>query len=403
MSELLTSCRKPTLEQTRRNFRQNKIVFTYGGSRIDLNSGQADRLNRRRLTHDEPSLHAARGTKWGATMILRHRNAFGMPRGRRGIAALAAATALALPLSVGTISTAQADVVIAPTGINVVASTTNADLGGAVPAVLVQAGAQFTVTVSLSPAGAAFKQDTPLNLTATLDAAVGGSPHGSFSPSQITFPANVSSHTYLDGVSYSAADNGVILTASVAAKGKSSGVTPGSTAPFDVLSTLLTVRHDDPRLATGLGVGNSDCTQATTEPECGIIVLPNDIESPKAALSLGKCTANLGCTSGGQVVQFIADLGARYAPHAPATLIIRCSKQLCRNTNNGIRAFTLKVSLSATGPLDHISQPCVVKGVADNGLNNGDTFCTDYVQSHRDNAGSVLLYLLFTHDMRGSL
>jgi hypothetical protein len=24
------------------------------------------------------------------------------------------------------------------------------------------------------------------------------------------------------------------------------------------------------------------------------------------------------------------------------------------------------------------------------------------VQSHRDNAGSVLLYLLFTHDMRGS-
>ncbi len=334
-------------------------------------------------------------------MILRHRNAFGMPPGRRGIAAFAAAVALALPLSVVTISAAQADAVIAPTGINVVASTANSGLGGAVPAVLVQASSPFTLTVSLSPAGAAFKQDTQLNLTATLDPAVGGSPHGSFSPSPITFPADTSSQSY--SVSYSAVDNGVILTASVAAKGKSSGVTPGSTAPFDVLSTLLPLAKGNPQFPNGVGVGNAACTDATTEPECGIIVLPNDIESSNAALSLGKCTANLGCASGGQVVQFIADLGTRYTPQAPASLIIRCSKQLCRNTNNGIRAFTLKVSQSATGPLDHLSQPCAVKGVADNGLNNGDTFCTDYVQSHRDNAGSVLLYLLFTHDMRGSL
>ena len=334
-------------------------------------------------------------------MILRHRNVFGMPRGRRGIAAFAAAIAVALPMVVVTVSTAQAGTVITPTGISVAASTTNAGLGGAVPAVLVQAGSQFTLTVSLSPAGAAFKQDTPLDLSASLDPAVGGSPHGSFSPSQVTFPADVSSQTYL--VSYSAVDNGVILTASVAGKGKPSGVTPGSTAPFDVLSTLLPLAKGNPQFPSGVGVGNAACAAATTEPECGIIVLPNDIESSSGALSLGKCTTNLGCVSGGQVVQFIADLGTRYTPQAPATLIIRCSKQLCRNTNNGVKAFTLKVSLSATGPLDHVSQPCVDKGIADNGLNNGDTFCTDYVQSHRDNAGAVLLYLLFTHDMRGSL
>jgi hypothetical protein len=332
-------------------------------------------------------------------MILRDRNAFGVPRGRRGIAAVAAAIALTLPLTVGTISTAQATM-ITPTGIDVVASTSNGGLGGAVPAVLVQAGSTFSLTVNLSPAGAAFKQDTPLNLTATLDPAVGGSPHGSFSPAQITFPADVSSQTF--AVSYSAADNGVILTASVAAKGKSSGVTPGSTAPFDVLLTLLPLAKGNPQFANGVGVGNAACGQATTEPECGIIVLPNDIESSNAALSLGKCTTNLGCTSGSQVVQFIADLGTRYTPQAPATLIIRCDKKLCRNTNNGVKGFTLKVSQSATGPLDHVSQPCAVKGVADNGLNNGDTFCTDYVQSHRDNSGDVLLVLLFTQDMRGS-
>src|SRR5882724_6575461 len=118
----------------------------------------------------------------GGHMILRHRNAFGMPRGRRGTAAVAAVIALALSLTVGTISTAQATV-LTPTGIGVVASTSNGGLGGAVPAVLVQAGSTFSVTVNLSPAGAAFKQDTPLSLTATLDATVGGNPHGSFSPS----------------------------------------------------------------------------------------------------------------------------------------------------------------------------------------------------------------------------
>ncbi len=305
-----------------------------------------------------------------------------------------------VPLVVGTTATAQAGT-ITPTGISVGATTANTGLGGAVPTVLVQAGAPFMLTVSLSPEGATFTKDTLLNLTPTLeDPSVGGNPSGTFSPSSVTFPADVSSQSFSG--SYSAADNGVILTASVAVpKGKTSGVTPGSTAPFDVLLTLLPLAQHDPRLATGVGVGNSSCTAATTEPECGIIVLPNDIESD-AALSLGKCTTNLGCTSGSQVVQFIADLGMRYSPQAPATLIVRCDKQLCRSTNNGIRAFTLKVSQSATGPLDRVSQPCATKGVADNGLNNGDTFCTDYVQSHRDNSGDLLLYLLFTHDMRGS-
>jgi hypothetical protein len=329
--------------------------------------------------------------------VMGHRNATRMPHRRRAFA-LSAAFGI-LSLLTGAVSTAQATV-IAPTGINVVASTANTGLGGAVPAVLVQAGAPFTLTVSLVPAGATFNKATPLNLTASLDPSVGGKPSGSFSPSQITFPANVSSQSF--SVSYSAVDNGVILTASVAANGQSGKIPPGSTAPFDVQSTVLPLAKGNPQFPTGVGVGNNACGQGTTEPECGIVVLPNDIESSNAALSLGKCTANLGCTSGSQVVQFIADLGTRYTPNAPATLIFRCSKQLCRNTNNGIKGFTLKVSQSATGPLDHVSQPCAAKGIADNGLNNGDTFCTDYVQSHRDNSGALLLYLLFTNDMRGS-
>jgi hypothetical protein len=315
---------------------------------------------------------------------------------RRYRAAAFAAIGLLAPFITGAVSSAQAGV-IAPTGLNVVATTANTGLGGAVPSVLVQAGGSFTLTVSLSPTGATFKKDTKVDLAATLDPAVGGSPHGSFTPSTITFPADVSSASY--AISYSAADNGVILTASASTQ---KAIAPGSTTPFDVVSTLLQLAKGNPQFPTGIGVGDSSCSDKTAEPECGIIVLPNDIQSPNAALTLGRCTANLGCTNGSQVIQFVADLGTRYSPNNPATLIVRCSKELCRQTNNGIRGFTIKVSLSPTGPLDHVSRPCAVKGVADNGLNNGDTFCTDYRQSSRDNVGAVLLYLLFTQDMRGS-
>jgi hypothetical protein len=284
-----------------------------------------------------------------------------------------------------------------PTGISVAVTTDNSGLGGAVPDVLVQAGAQFTLGVSLTPYGATFHHATVLDLTAGLDATVGGSPHGTFNPSTVTIPAGVSHASF--AVAYSAADNGVVLTASV--DSPSSNVQPGKSAPFDVVATLLKVAKGDPQFKTGVGVGDSSCAKGTSEPECGIVVLPNDITSSAAALTLGRCTADLHCTDGSQVVQFVADLGTRYSRQHPATLIFRCAKDLCRNSNNGIKNFTLKVSQSADGPLGRVSKPCIAKGIADNGLDNGDTFCTDYVQSHRS-GGDLLLYLLFTQDMRGS-
>jgi hypothetical protein len=337
----------------------------------------------------------------GGVISMRHRAAVKCARHRPSLAF--AIIWLFTSMVVGTGST-QAGA-IAPTGINVVASTDNTGLGGAVPNVLVQAGAPFTLDITLSPAGASFNKDTLLALTPGIDHIVGGDPHGTFSPSTVSFPAGQSSETF--AVSYSAVDNGVILTASVAAKNsaaKNSKVARGATQPFDVLKTVLPLTQGDTRFPTGVGVGNNNCGDGTSESECGIVVLPNGIQSPNGALTLGACTPNdLGCTSGSQVVQFVAELESPpYTSTSPATLIFRCSKELCRNTNNGIKSFTVKVSQSVSGPLDDVSQPCIAKGVANNGLNDGETFCTDYVQSHRDNSGDVLLYLLFTQDMRGS-
>lgn len=292
---------------------------------------------------------------------------------------------------------AGATAVPAPSGISAAASTDNATLGGgdAVPDVLVAAGSRFRLTVTLTPAGATFNTDTKLSLTASL--ASGAHPGGSLSPTSIVMPGGVNSAQFT--VSYSAVDNGVQVTVSVAkATGKIRPVTPGTTAPFDVLKTVEIFPFTDPSIRVGRGVGDADCTQDTTESECGVIILPNGISSQDGALSLGACTSDLGCTAGSQVVQFIADLANDYSPTNPATLIIRCSKELCHG--KGVASYTLKVSFLATGPLDLVSAPCTNKGVALDAA--GNMFCTDYRRSHRDNAGDLLLYLLFVRDMRGS-
>lgn len=282
----------------------------------------------------------------------------------------------------------------APTAISTAASTDNSTLGGAVPAVLVAVGSPFTLTVTLTPAGATFNTDTKLKLTASL--ASGAHPRGSLSSASIVMPRGVNSAQF--SLSYSAVENGVQVTVSVAkANGKVSLVAPGTTASFDVLKTVEIFPATEPSLGTGLGVGDAGCTRDTSEPECGVLMLPNGFSSQNGALSLGACTSDLGCTAGSQVVQFIADLGSAYSPENPATLIVRCSKQLCRG--KGVNKYTLKVSFSASGPLDLVSAPCMTKGVALDAA--GNTFCTDYVQSHR-HEGDLLLYLLFVHDMRGS-
>ena len=318
-------------------------------------------------------------------------------RGRKIRFGVAVSTVIVILSSVGlsVAGNTSAAPVPTPTGISAMASTDNSNLGGAVPDVLVIAGSPFTLTVTLSPAGAAFNTSTSLNLTASL--ATGGRTAGTLGPTSVIMPAGVNSATF--AVAYSAVDNGVQVTVAVAkTNGKLSQVVPGTTSPFDVLKVLETFSSDNPQLVTGLGVGNADCTAASTESECGTLVLSHGFSSPGGALSLGACTPDLGCTSGSEVVQFIAELGTSYGPADPALLIIRCSKKQC--LGKGLNSYTLKVSFSATGPLNLVSAPCVSKGVAQDA--SGNTFCTDYVQSHRDNAGDALLYLLFTHDMRGS-
>ncbi|MDT4926410.1 MAG: hypothetical protein QOG01_4123, partial [Pseudonocardiales bacterium] len=216
---------------------------------------------------------------------MRKSNSILRARKFRSRAFFSAATVVLAAAALSAAAGSAAAPVPAPTGISATASTNNAGLGGAVPAVLATAGSPISLTVTLSPAGATFNTATTLDLTASL---VSGVPAGTVNPGTVLMPAGTNSATF--SMSYSAVDNGVQVGVAVKSKGKPSAVTPGRTASFDVLKTLRTFPSTDPNLTTGLGVGDANCTQASTESECGTLVLSHGFASTGGALSLGKCT-----------------------------------------------------------------------------------------------------------------
>ena len=315
-----------------------------------------------------------------------------MQKRRRTVAVLAAVGLFAAAGAVAA-GPAQGTQPPQPTAITATASTNNTGLGGAVPAVLAEAGDPINLTVTLQPAGSAYKFNTTLNLSASL--AGGGTPSGTLTPTSVLMPAGANTATFT--MSYSATENGVQVTVSQVPD-SSGTATPGTTAPFDLVKELTTFSSDDPRLATGLGIGNNGCTQASTESGCGTLVLKHGTASSLGALSINACTTSLGCKAGSQIVQAVFDLGTLYTQKDPALLVYRCDKKLC--PGKGIKTYPLHLSFSATGPLDLTAMPCLKKGVAKDAY--GNDYCLDLVQSHRDNSGDALLYLLFTHDMRGS-
>lgn len=298
---------------------------------------------------------------------------------------LIALVAALLPMSTST--AAPAPKPPAATGFSV-SLATSGDFGGAAPGVLASAGQGMTLTLTLQPPGAVFSSKTDFALSTALQS--GGTANGSLSVAKVTMPAGVTPQDFT--VSYSAADNDVVLTAvPTKLNGPTAGFQPASTGPFTILSMLITAAQGD--VPTN-GFGASDCTATSTSAVCGIVMLPNGISSDQAALGTGLCTAGQNCTPGADIVHFYAGMQG-YTKDAPASVVMRCDKSLC--AGGAINSYTLKVSFTPTGELVP-SLPCVTKGVASDA--QGNDYCTDYVQSSRDNAGDTLLVFLFTHDVR---
>ncbi|MDV3222071.1 hypothetical protein [Intrasporangium sp.] len=267
--------------------------------------------------------------------------------------------------------------------VTVSVSTDNSGLDGAVPAVLARAGDPIELLLTTT---VPFYQD----VTFTLDVSVAdGSPDGILSPNQVTLPAKATS--VAASVAYSAVENGVVITPSVGGKGKPIAFTAIPSMAFDSLRTLQFAQQG------ATTVGTDTCTTTTDETNCGVALLPLSFASARAALSTGATAdecAGRPCKAGSTVVQFIAALEG-YTAEAPATMIYRCDKSQCGN--GGVNKFKVYYSYASSGPLSE-APACLVKNQA----NPGGEACVDYVNSQRDNAGDLLLYFHFTHDLRGT-
>jgi hypothetical protein len=156
-----------------------------------------------------------------------------------------------------------------------------------------------------------------------------------------------------------------------------------------------------------LTLTDPDCAAPTgTVPTCGQFLLPNGARG-HVTVSVGSCDGlngpgDIECRPGALLVTAIGNLKdgdgkPLYTKSSPATVVIACDKDLCRETANGVPKLPVFFTLNNTGPLEKEAPPCPAKGV----IGEGDA-CVDYVSSSRKQ-GDLYLHLLFVADARASM
>lgn len=331
---------------------------------------------------------------------LRVRRLRATSRGRR-VALLASLAGLLF----GTVVTAAPSVAeqpITPTSIIVEVFTNTQDVGGSDPFVLAEVDNQdpnlhedeLSVRLTLQPAGATFNSDTTVKLT------VGGLGTGTFSPSSVIFHRDLPSEVFT-GITYNKVESGITMLASA---GKGQKAISSTNEPTNIFDIQYDVILQD-ATQNNVTLGADTCTRASVTL-CAVVLLPNGVPS-RTALATGACTTYyIGCTrTDGRIVSFMADLnlidpdtGLPFYDNAnPVTILMRCDKAYCKG--GGVSSYTL-LRWADWGSLTFEETPaCQVKGQVQAGEDN----CVDYVQSHRDNAGDLILYWLVATDPRGTM
>jgi hypothetical protein len=213
-------------------------------------------------------------------------------------------------------------------------------------------------------------------------------------------PLNGSGAT-ISGATYSQFANGVELRVRV-----ESGM---KLAP-DEVSVEVAVRAvgRDAVTKTAVEVRDPECAEPTPDvPNCGQFLLPNGAQG-HVTVSVGSCDELDGsgvvkCRDGALLVTAIANLKDEdgvplYTKSSPATLVVACDKDLCRETANGVPKLPVFFTLNNTGPLEATADPCPKKGV----IGQNQDACVDYPSSSR-NQGDLYLHLLFVADARASM
>ena len=168
----------------------------------------------------------------------------------------------------------------------------------------------------------------------------------------------------------------------------------------------LTAVGDDASPRSPFGLSDPNCGAPTPAvPTCGRLVLPNGANG-LVTLSVGSCDGLGACKTAGDgdieglVVTAIANLKDSqgrplYSRASPATAVLACDKDLCRELANGVPKLPVFYTLNNSGPVNTPALSCPAKGV----IGPDQDACVDYVQSSR-NRGDLYLFLLFNVDVR---
>ena len=193
------------------------------------------------------------------------------------------------------------------------------------------------------------------------------------------------SATTISGITYRDVENGVVLRVT------GGNLAPGDSAPFDVLSFLVT-KTLSPTTPATIGSGCSDTTP--TNPVCITVALPNGANG-LTTLQAGDCTGvavNTSCLSG--LVGLFANLKYEspvgsgiflplYSPQNPARIAVELDKSI----SGQVGVSSLKVTSDLLGGFTVVPD-CPA----------GSGLC---VQSrHRDNAGDSVVEMLLWADIR---
>lgn len=196
-------------------------------------------------------------------------------------------------------------------------------------------------------------------------------------------PASATSGTIAGAVLPTAANN---VTLKVAVDARKTDVVPG-TLSVDVLK--LSFAAPATSQLTGFGGGGGagvECEPTPSDPMCGDLLLPESHGVlSNQLLSQGSCTGL--CIAKGSVLQALVAVDPLvYNKQNPIEIVAKCDKSVC--SGKGVNSYSVRVQL-VPGTPPAVSPPCPAKGV----VGADQDFCTDYVQSKRDGAGDVLLFV----------
>ena len=276
------------------------------------------------------------------------------------------------------------------------------------PAALVEAGTAFTVGVHFTDAlgtslPLSYTRDSVVTLS-VVDPKAGTEPPSDAGSADfvagrvIDVPAGASAATATAFI-LDEPDNRIRIRADVTGGSRDAkAASDGFSAVFDVVFDVTTQADSNKKYVSTSG-SDAACVPTTDKPTCADVFLHSGTRSG-SLVSLGQCDVYLGCPAKADVVQFLADLDpALYTRTQPATLVLKCDKSVCKG--GGVSSYLPLIELKATGPLTSAAA-CASKGVLTAGEAADPGYCVDRVQSKRDGAGDLHLYVLFVRDVRGS-